>query len=225
MSATSSDSATGVGIDPDAFDFFAELDQHQSKEWWLANKQRYEQRVRGPIVRLSDALGGEFGPLKIFRPYKDVRFSSDKRPYKDHLGLVTRDGSAGTHYLQLSRSTLMLAGGMYQPSREQLARFREIVDDNRLVGDLEATLDEVGESGFSLMSADALTTAPRGFSIEHPKIDLLRLKRLAISVEHAPSAWMHGPELLDRVRAGWRVVEVWNEWLVENLPAPVEAAH
>ena len=221
----STDSVTGVGIDPDAFAFFAELDQHQSKEWWLANKLRYEQRVRGPIERLSEVLGGEFGPLKIFRPYKDVRFSSDKRPYKDHLGLVTRDGSAGTHYLQLSQGTLMLAGGMYQPSREQLARFREIVDDNRLVGDLEATLDEVGESGFSMMTADALTTAPRGFSIEHPKIDLLRLKRLAISVEHAPSSWMHGPELLDRVRAGWRVVGVWNEWLAENLPAPVEGSH
>jgi uncharacterized protein (TIGR02453 family) len=213
----------GVGVDADAFAFYAELADHQTKEWWLANKQRYETRVKAPVERLVDALGGEFGPLKIFRPYKDVRFSADKRPYKDHLGLVTADDSSATYYLQLSRQGLMLAGGLYQPAREQLARFREIVDDNRLVGDLEATLEEVGESGFAIMTTDALATAPRGFRVDHPKIELLRLKRLAIATEHAPADWMTGPELVDRVRAGWRTVRVWNDWIAENLPTAVEA--
>ena len=213
----------GAGIDADAFAFYAELADNQNKDWWLANKQRYESRVKAPVERLVDALGGEFGPLKIFRPYKDVRFSADKRPYKDHLGLVTADDSAGTYYLQLSQHGIMLAGGLYQPAREQLARFREIVDDNRLVGDLEATLDEVGESGFTIMSTDALATAPRGFSVDHPKIELLRLKRLAIAAQHAPAEWMTGPELVDRVRAGWRTVRVWNDWIAENLPTAVEA--
>ena len=212
-----------AGLDADAFAFYAELEQNQNREWWLANKQRYDARVKAPVERLVDALGGEFGPLKIFRPYKDVRFSADKRPYKDHLGLVTADDSAATYYLQLSQHGLMLAGGLYQPAREQLARFREIVDDNRLVGDLEATLEEVGESGFTIMTSDALTTAPRGFSVDHPKIALLRLKRLAIAAEHAPADWMTGPELVDRVRTGWRTVRVWNDWIAENLPTAVEA--
>lgn len=211
-------------IDPDAFAFYAELEQNQTKEWWLANKQRYDTRVKAPVERLVDALGGEFGPLKIFRPYKDVRFSADKRPYKDHLGLVTADDSAATYYLQLSQHGLMLAGGLYQPAREQLARFREIIDDNRLVGDLEATLDEVGDSGFAIMTTDALATAPRGFSIDHPKIELLRLKRLAISATFEPAEWMHSAELVDRVRAGWHTVRVWNDWIVENLPTAVEAS-
>ncbi len=211
------------GLDPDAFAFYAELADHQNKEWWLANKKRYESHVKAPVERLVDALGGEFGPLKIFRPYKDVRFSADKRPYKDHLGLATADDSAATYYLQLSQHGLMLAGGLYQPAREQLARFREIVDDNRLVGDLEATLEEVGESGFTIMTSDALATAPRGFRVDHPKIDLLRLKRLAIAAEHAPAEWMTAPELVDRVRAGWRTVRVWNDWIAENLPTAVEA--
>ncbi len=209
----------GAGIDADAFAFYAELEQNQNREWWLANKKRYDERVKAPVERLVDALGGEFGPLKIFRPYKDVRFSTDKRPYKDHLGLVTADDSAATYYLQLSQKGIMLAGGLYQPAREQLARFREIVDDNRLVGDLE----EVGESGFTIMTSDALTTAPRGFSVDHPKIALLRLKRLAIAAEHAPADWMTGPELVDRVRTGWRTVRVWNDWIAENLPTAVEA--
>jgi uncharacterized protein (TIGR02453 family) len=217
-----------TGLNPDAFAFYAELEQNQNREWWLANKRRYDENVKAPVERLVDALGGEFGPLKIFRPYKDVRFSADKRPYKDHLGLVTADAASGgdpsTFYLQLSQHGLMLAGGLYQPDRAQLARFREIVDDNRLVGDLEATLDEVGEHGFSIMTEDALATAPRGYRADHPKIGLLRLKRLAIAAQHAPADWMTGPELVDRVRAGWRTVRVWNDWLMENLPRPVEAS-
>lgn len=211
-----------AGLDPDVFAFYAELEQHQTREWWLANKRRYDDTVKAPVERLVDALGGEFGPLKIFRPYKDVRFSADKRPYKDHLGLVSADSSAGTYYLQVSHQGLMLAGGQYQPSREQLARFREICDDNRLVGDLEATLDEAAEHGFAIMTTDALATAPRGFRADHPKIHLLRLKRLAVAADHEPADWMTGPELVDRVRAGWRVVREWNTWLAENLPAPVE---
>lgn len=212
----------GAGLDPDVFAFYAELADHQTREWWLANKRRYDEHVRAPIERLIDALGGEFGPLKIFRPYKDVRFSADKRPYKDHLGLVTADDSAATSYLQVSQRGLMLAGGLYQPAREQLARFRAIVDDNRLVGDLEATLEEVAESGFAIMTAGALATAPRGFRVDHPKIALLRLTRLAIAAEHAPADWMTGPEFVDRVRAGWRTVRVWNDWIAENLPTAVE---
>jgi uncharacterized protein (DUF2461 family) len=76
----------------------------------------------------------------------------------------------------------------------------------------------------TLMTADALTTAPRGFSVEHPKIDLLRAKRLAISVDHQPAGWMYGPELLTRLRAAWRIVAVWNDWLADNLPTAVEVA-
>jgi uncharacterized protein (DUF2461 family) len=139
--------------------------------------------VRAPVEQLLEALGGEFGPLKIFRPYKDVRFSADKRPYKDHLGLSSTDPAASTFYLQVSQQGLMFAGGLYQPSREQLLRFREIVDDNRLVGDLEATLDEVGESGMTLMTADALTTAPRGMPSRRRRVaSALSIQRLTCCV-------------------------------------------
>ena len=212
-----------AGFDPDAFVFYAELEHNQTKAWWLDNKARYDARVRGPAELLAHELDDEFGNLKIFRPYNDVRFSADKRPYKEHLGIVSADMSASAYYLQLSSAGLMIAGGLYQPTREQLARFREIVDDNRLVGDLEATLDELGESQFAISTDDAVATAPRGFSVDHPHIDLLRLRRLAVTQSIAPEDWMTTPEALDRVRDGWRTVRVWNTWLAENLPAPVDS--
>lgn len=215
---------TFTGFDPDAPAFYAELEQHNTKEWWLANKQRYDEAVRAPADALIEQLGAEFGPVKIFRPYRDVRFSADKRPYKDHLGLVTTPADGTALYLQLSQTGLMLAGGYYRPATDQLKRFRAIVDDNRLVGDLEATIEEVGESGFEVFDEDALTTAPRGFTVDHPKIDLLRLRNLAIRRVHAVEPWMFGPESLDRVREGWRTIGIWNDWLVENVGPTVSPA-
>ncbi|WES64151.1 DUF2461 domain-containing protein [Microbacter sp. GSS18] len=203
------------GMNPDALAFYADLGAHNTKEWWTANKARYDENVRAPFEAIGDELAGEFGPVKIFRPYRDVRFSADKSPYKLHIGLVSRSSPA--HYLQLSADGLMTGGGLYDVSPGVLARFRAIVDDNRLVGDLEATLDEVRESGFDVMSGDALRTAPRGFTADHPHIGLLRLKRLAVGRREAPADWMWTPQALDEVRERWRTVSIWCDWLTDNL--------
>jgi uncharacterized protein (TIGR02453 family) len=203
------------GLNPDAPAFYAELRENNSKEWWIANKQRYDDNVRSPFDAIGDELAAEFGAVKIFRPYRDVRFSADKSPYKLAIGMVTRSSPA--HYLQLSEQGLMTGGGMYEATPAILARFRAIVDDNRLVGDLEATLDEVRDDGFELMTGDALRTAPRGFSADHPHIGLLRLKRLAISHSEPVAEWMWTPGALDTVRAQWRAVSIWCDWLTENL--------
>ena len=215
---------TFTGFHPDAPRFYAELAENNTREWWQANKARYAETVRGPIEQLADALGAEFGPVKIFRPHRDVRFSADKRPIKDHIGFVTTPADGTAHYGQLNEHGLMLAGGVYQPSRDQLRRFRALVDDNRLVGDLEATLEELEEHGFAVMREGALATAPRGYPREHPKIALLQLTRLAIARTHRIDDWMFGAECLPRIREGWRLVTVWNDWLLENIGPAVDPA-
>ena len=218
MSAAPAPEATPfAGIDPDAFAFYAELRDHNDKAWWLAQKQRYDARVRGPAEALAGELEAEFGPVKIFRPYRDVRFSADKTPYKDHLGMVTTPADGFAHYLQLGADGLLTGGGVYQPQTDQLARFRGIVDDVREFGDLEATLEQLAEHGFAPFEDDALATAPRGFTADHPRIHLLRLKNLAVGRREAPAAWMSGPDALDAIRERWRAVSVWCDWLRENV--------
>jgi uncharacterized protein (DUF2461 family) len=76
------------GLDSDAVSFFAELRADNTKAWWAANKSRYDEVVRGPMEELGAELESEFGAVKIFRPYRDVRFSADKTPYKLHIGMV-----------------------------------------------------------------------------------------------------------------------------------------
>ncbi|WP_353807436.1 DUF2461 domain-containing protein [Agromyces sp. SYSU T00194] len=208
-----------TGLHPDAPRFYAELAADNSKAWWAANRERYDAHVRGPFEALGEELAAEFGPLKIFRPYRDVRFSADKTPYKLHIGMVSRAPVA--HYLQLSAEGMLVGGGSFEVPTAALARFREIVDDSRLSGDVEATIEEVGEQGFALMRDDALKTAPRGYSVDHPRIALLQLKHLAVGRADPLADWMWTPEAIDVVRERWRTVSIWCEWLRENLGAEI----
>ncbi|MGZ8805351.1 MAG: DUF2461 domain-containing protein, partial [Microbacterium sp.] len=198
------------GLHPDAPAFFRELAADNTKAWWTANHERYSAHVRGPFEALAAELEPEFGDLKIFRPYRDVRFSADKTPYKLHIGMVSRSPIA--HYLQLSASGLLVGGGVYDVPPAALARFREIVDDPRLSAGLDAVLHDTREEGFAPMTDDALRTAPRGYSVEHPRIDLLRLRHLAIGREDALGDWMWSPDAFDIVSDAWRSVSTWCRW-------------
>ena len=203
------------GFHRDAPEFFRELAADNTKAWWTANQERYATHVRGPFEALAAELEPEFGDAKIFRPYRDVRFSADKTPYKLHIGMVTRAPAA--HYLQLSASGLLAGGGVYDVPPPALARFREIVDDPRLARGLDAVLVQVRGEGFALMSDDALRTAPRGYPVDHPRIDLLRLKRLAFGREDGLEDWLWTPDAFDIVSDAWRTVSLWCRWLEENL--------
>jgi len=203
------------GFHRDAPEFFRELAADNTKAWWVANQDRYIAHVRGPFEALAAELEPEFGDVKIFRPYRDVRFSADKTPYKVQIAMVTRAPVA--HYLQLSATGLLPGGGVYDVPPAALARFREIVDDPRLSGELEAVLADMRAQGFALMSEDALRTAPRGYPVDHPRIELLRLKRLAIGREDEIDDWLWTPDAFDIVSDAWRTVSRWRLWVSENL--------
>lgn len=212
------------GLDRDAVAFYAELRADNTKAWWTANKARYDAVVRGPFEALGAELEPEFGAVKIFRPYRDVRFSADKTPYKLHIGMVSQATIA--HYAQLSYDGLMVGGGVYDVPSAALARFREVVDDPRTAEDLDAVLAELGAAGFDLMREDALKTAPRGYGTDHPRLPLLQLKRLAVARREPPADWMWTPDAYDIIADDWRTVSIWCDWLAEMLGEEFfEAAH
>jgi len=206
---------TFTGFDPDALAFYAELRQNNTKEWWAAHRARFDERVARPFEQLAEALADEFGEVKVFRPYRDVRFSADKSPYKLQIGMVTRSSPA--HYIQLSEEGLLTGGGVYEAPPVALARFRELVDDPGPAGRLQRVLDELDRRGFTPMTDDALRTAPRGYRADHPRIELLRLRRLAVGRHDEPAEWMWAPDALDAVRERWRAVSLWCGWLSDNL--------
>jgi uncharacterized protein (TIGR02453 family) len=203
------------GLSPNAPAFFRELAENNTKAWWSANQDRYAAQVRAPFEALAAELEPEFGDIKIFRPYRDVRFSADKTPYKLQIGMVTRNPTA--HYLQLSESGLLLGGGAYDVPPAALGRFREIVDSPRLAAELQSVLAQAAASGFEPMADGALRTAPRGYALDHPRIELLRLTRLAIGRHDDPADWMWTPGAFDIISDGWRAVSTWCDWLASHL--------
>jgi uncharacterized protein (TIGR02453 family) len=113
----------------------------------------------------------------VFRPNRDVRFSADKSPYK--LNGAMTAGRVGGVYVSVSVDGLVAGGGLYEPSRDQLARAREVIaDDGPPAAELAAIIDELDRDGFEL-AGPLLKTAPRGVDRDHPRIALLRLLHYA----------------------------------------------
>jgi uncharacterized protein (TIGR02453 family) len=207
------------GFGKGALQFYDELAEHNERAWWHENKARYESEVRAPLEYLLDDLSAEFGEAKVFRPNRDTRFSADKSPYKTAAGAVIHgpEGTVGTLYVQISATGLMVGGGSYHPERERLARLRAAIADDRTGTELEEILAGVRKEGGEPGHGDKLKTAPRGYPVDHPRIDLLRMKGLVAMFEHAPARWLHQPAARDRVAENWRAVAPLNAWLDRNI--------
>lgn len=216
--------STFGGFGPDLVELYEGLAADNSKAYWDAHRSVYDEQVAGPAKALATALEAEFGPVKVFRPHRDVRFSKDKTPYKTNVSIAGGRDGAGVCYFSVSPGGVDLAGGLFQPSKDQLHRFRQLQDDERRTGEMDALLTTLDGEGFSMMEEGALKTAPRGWSKDHPRVDVLRLKHLAIGQDRQPGPWLESPACLEQVAAAWRVVRPWNAWLERRVGVPLEAA-
>ena len=205
-----------TGIPFAALDFYEDLEADNSKLFWAANKHTYDAAVRPPMTALAEALADEFGPAKLFRPYRDVRFSKDKTPYKTHQGAFAGTAPGTGYYLQIDASGLMAAGGFYAASPSQLARLRATIDDDVRGLELEALVEDVRAAGLEI-GGNRLKTKPRGYAADHPRIELLRHRSLTAGVSFGSPEWLETPEALDRVRATWRTLTPLVEWLTQVL--------
>lgn len=202
------------GFPAEAFDFYAALEVNNTRPWWQEHKAQYEQSVRGPLVSLLSELEEEFGTPHVFRPYRDARFSKDKSPIKDHQGGVVNVEDAIAYYLQVSASGIMIAGGWYAPEGQQIARFRESV-----VGPAGAELERIlaGMARTWRMDGNLLKTRPRGYDMDHPRIELLRHRRLTVARDYAVEPWLGTRKALTTVRTQWRAMRPLIEWLADYV--------
>ena len=200
-----------TGFPEAALHFYDRLELENTREYFTAYRHVYDEAVRGPIVALAEELEAEFGPAKVFRPNRDVRFRADKSPYKTHQGAFVRVGEALGYYVEVSSSGVRAGVGFYRADPDRLAAYCSAVAGP--AGDVLARLvaDAVG-SGL-VLTGDTLKTAPRGYDRDHPRIDLLRHRSLTLMRDHGFAPIIHTPEILDRVRADWRAGRPVVEWL------------
>jgi uncharacterized protein (TIGR02453 family) len=202
---------TFQGFPVEALDFYEGLESDNTKTYWTAHKQIYEECVRAPLIALCEVLEPEFGDVHLFRPYNDLRFARDRNPYKEQQGAVV-----GGHYLHVSAAGLFAASGYHHMAADQVERYREAVDDKRTGPKLERLVDKIRAGGYTV-GGDALKTRPRDYPSDHPRIDLLRHKGLAAWVEFGSPPWLHTAEAADRVAQAWRDMGPLSDWLDANV--------
>ncbi len=210
---------TFTGFPDEGLVFYEGLEADNSKAYWTQHRDSYEAHVRAPFLALLEELSPEFGTPKLFRPYRDVRFSSDKTPYKTHQGAVLRgaDGVLGAWYVQLSAEGLMVAGGVWRLESDQVARYRRAVADGVQGPRLVEVVRRLTGAGYEI-GGDRLTRVPKGFDVEDDeRTDLLRHRSLHGLRRWEPAGWLHERGALERVRTAWRDFVPLNRWLADNV--------
>jgi uncharacterized protein (TIGR02453 family) len=197
----------------EALEFFEGLEADNSKAYWQRNKAVYETQVRAPMQELLAELAPEWGEGRIFRPYRDVRFSSDKSPYKTQLGATV--GESG--YVQLTAEGLGTGAGMWEMAPDQLERYREAVDDDRSGGELAGVVARLRAAGLEATAHGVLKSAPKGYPRDHPRIELLRYKGLIAWKQWPAGAWLGTRRAKDRVVGFLEASRPLVEWLRANV--------
>jgi uncharacterized protein (TIGR02453 family) len=193
-------------------EFFDELEMENTKSYWTAHKEFYEVSVLSPMQKLLADLAPEFGEGRVFRPYRDTRFSHDKSPYKT---TIAAHNDAG--YISLSADALGVGSGLYMPSSTQLARFRAAIADEKRGEELLSLVEELPRKHIQVSAHETLKSAPRGYANDHPRIDLLRYKGLTAWKEWPVGAWLATAASKRRVVEVLRATAPLRQWLDSNV--------
>ena len=203
------------GWPPEALEFLRELEADNDRDWFKANRARYDDHLVAPMRALGADLASRFGAVHVYLPWNDTRFHA-RPPIKEHIGMTLGAEGAVAYYVELSLDGVFAGAGMYRPAPDQIDRLRRAVDDGRKAGALTRAI-AVARSGGMELNDPELVRAPRGYPADHPRLDLLRRKRLFVSRRDELRGWVHKPEAGKRVHEGFAAAEPLVRWLREHV--------
>ena len=195
-----------TGFTRDAFSFWKGLERHNNRDWFQAHREQYEQTVRRPMQLLIDELAPLYGPGRLSRINKDMRFAKEK-PYKNYLAT-----GLGGSYISFSKDGLWVGTGMYKPEPAALRQLREAIADDTSGRELTRLIASLGRKGFEVDTHARLDKPPRGYDATHPRVELLRMKDIYVGksfgVEDVSSA-----NLVRGVARAMAELEPFRKWL------------
>ena len=171
-------------INPDIFTFYKDLDKNNNREWFESHKPRFkalESEVKdfNEILKFGLEETDDIEKVKMFRIYRDVRFSKNKTPYKTHFGVSfhrKKPNLRGSYYMHLAPQNSFIASGFWNPNPMDLLRIRKDLEmDAQELRDV--ITDFTFKKVWGELQGDVVKTSPKGFNIDHPNIDLISHKQ------------------------------------------------
>lgn len=215
------------GITKEVLHFLKALEENNNRDWFNDHKKDFhllESQVKKTFKTLKEKMGGhdEIERLKMFRIYRDVRFSADKTPYKSHFaGSFSRLGPQrrGGYYLQIKSGGSFIAAGFWEPNKEDLFRIRKEFELD--AGRFRKTIQQPAfKQVWGSLQGEEVKTAPKGFNREDPNIDLIRKKRF-IFVRNFTDAEVVSESFIEEVNASFKAIrpffDLMSELLTTNL--------
>ena len=203
------------GWSEDCQRFFIGLELDNSKRYFEANRRVYEEAVKGPMAALMESLEKDYGPGKIFRPNRDIRFSKDKSPYKTNIAGYAAMGDRGG-YLSLDARGLTVAGGRYEMTPPQVVKYRKKVAADSTGVPLAAIVAKLEKAGYEI-GGEALKRVPAGWPQDHPRARLLRHKILYIYKNFGLQPWLGSSAARKHIVKVWSDAGPLNDWLKRNV--------
>lgn len=223
---------TFAGFGAETVAFLEELGENNTKTWFDANRTRYDEHYIGPAKAFVEAAGTRLERVapavqavpkvngSIFRINRDIRFSKDKTPYKDHLDLWFWEGERKTavsgFFLRIAADSVGIGVGAHGFKNEQLTAYRDAVVDEAAGADLQTVVNTVGAAGLEVKSTH-YKRVPNGYSGDEFQETMLRHNALWTSVEVAHPDAMGGPEFVDWCVETWLPMEPVHRWLVDRV--------
>jgi uncharacterized protein (TIGR02453 family) len=196
------------GFPQKAFEFFEQLALHNNRDWFHAHQEVYEQACRDPMKQLVAELGGNSARTKISRINRDLRFSREMLPYRTYI-------AAGVHgnYISISPAGLYVGTGIYKPEPAALERFRRAIDDDHSGRTLQRMVTLLRRKRYQVDTHERLTSAPRGYPADHPRIELLRMKGIFAGKTFPPASWLSARKAFQRIKQVINDVSPLADWL------------
>jgi uncharacterized protein (TIGR02453 family) len=199
---------------PQAIEFLHELEDNNDRDWFRANRARYDAHLVEPGRALAASVA-HLGEPRFFRPYNDARFQN-RPPIKEQLGIAIGYGAAGGYYVELSLDGLLLGAGLHHPANDQLERFRAALDDDRRAKAFERAVRKARSAGLEMIEP-ALKRAPRGYPADHPRIEHLKRKHVTVFARHPIGPWLHEPRCAALVRTQLDATRALVAWLTDHV--------
>jgi uncharacterized protein (TIGR02453 family) len=211
-------------IPKETFSFFKKLEKNNNRDWFNEHKPEFkalETKVKNVYNQLGELMNthDHIEKIKIFRIYRDVRFSKNKLPYKTHFGgsfARKKPELRGGYYLHIQpNNESFIATGFWEPNKEDLLRIRKEfeMDDSEIRNLLK---NEAFKTTWGNFVGDELKTAPKGFDKEHPAIDLIRKKQYIFTKKYTDKEVL-ADDFLENVNQSFKIIRPFFDYMSDVL--------